>query len=154
MPTSIHQRVRDAQAGSHPHAICRLKSGWVFARDIQPVAGYCLLLSDPVVSSLNDLSESDRAQYCLDMTRVGDALLKVMGAHRINYETWCNVDPALHTHIVPRYQSEPETLRKQPVCMAYDLGKARPFDPIQCPQDAEFIRKMREALAPFLKDIE
>lgn len=49
------------------------------------------------------------------MSMIGDALLEVTGAYRINNEILGNTDPALHTHIFPRYLSEPEELRKGPV---------------------------------------
>ncbi len=42
------------------------------------------------------------------MSRVGDALLKVTDACRINYAILGNSNPILHAHIVPRYSSEPE----------------------------------------------
>jgi diadenosine tetraphosphate (Ap4A) HIT family hydrolase len=46
------------------------------------------------------------------MAMVGDALLEVTGAYRINYAIAGNTDPFLHAHIVPRYLTEPEVLRK------------------------------------------
>ena len=144
--TIIHRRVAMADAGTHPSAIIRLKSGWVVAADSQPVSGYCLLLSNPVVANLNALSETGRSQYCLDMIRVGDALLATMGAAKINYETWGNLDPALHTHIVPRYADEPEAKRTLPVVLGYDPKLSRPFDSAR---DKEFIEKVREFLRPF-----
>ena len=86
------------------------------------------------------------SQYCLDMIRVGDALLAVMGAARINYETWGNVDPALHTHIVPRYLSEPEEKRVLQVCRAYDPKLSRSFDAVK---DKKFIEQVRDFLRKF-----
>ena len=46
------------------------------------------------------------------MSTIGDALLEVTDAFRINYAIMGNSDPALHAHIVPRYMSEPEHIRK------------------------------------------
>lgn len=109
----------------------------------QPLPGYCLLLADPVVESLNSLDESGRAIYCRDMARIGDALLEATDAVRINYETWGNSEPALHTHIVPRYLSEPEDRRRRPACMGYDWPTARRFDPNL---DAPLIARMRALL--------
>lgn len=144
--TVIHKRVALANEGKHPSAIIKLKSGWVVMADTQPVVGYCLLLSDPVVAHLNVMSEVLRTQYLLDTTRVGDALLEIMKATRINYETWGNLDPALHTHIVPRYSSEPEDKRTLPVCKGYDPKQARNFDP---EKDKLFIERMRDFLRKF-----
>ena len=143
---TIAERVRLAGEGRNPNMIARLKSGWVVACDVQPLDGYCLLLADPVVKDLNSLDEGARAQYCLDMIRVGDAIMKCTDAYRINYETWGNLDPSLHTHIVPRYRSEIEEKRVSPACKAYDFSAARNFDLVK---DFKFVKLMRAELAPF-----
>jgi diadenosine tetraphosphate (Ap4A) HIT family hydrolase len=67
------------------------------------------------VADLNNLKAKARAQYLHDMAVVGDALLEVTDAYRINYEIECNTVPGLHAHIFPRYMSEPEHWRKVPV---------------------------------------
>jgi len=36
-----------------------MEAGWLVVGDVQPRPGYCLLLADPVVISLNDLPEDD-----------------------------------------------------------------------------------------------
>jgi diadenosine tetraphosphate (Ap4A) HIT family hydrolase len=115
MKTLIHQRVEAARAGTNPTVICRVPSGWVVLGDKQPVRGYSLLLHDPVVPDLNSLAEKERQRFLLDMAIIGDALLEVTDAYRINYEILGNTDPALHAHVFPRYMSEPEKLRKIPV---------------------------------------
>lgn len=144
MPTGIHRKIRLAEAKELPNAIIKLKSGWVIAGDVQPLKGYCILMCDPVASDLNALNEQQRARYALDMSYVGDALLKVMGAYRINYETWGNLDPALHTHIVPRYMNEPDGLRVQTPRQAYDWPSGRPFN---ADTDGEWMSKVREFLS-------
>ncbi len=83
-----------------------MKSGWLVAGDVQPLPGYCLLLADPVVPSINDLDEAGRINYLLDTIRAGDAILACTTAARVNYETWGNSEHALHTHITPRYPQE------------------------------------------------
>jgi diadenosine tetraphosphate (Ap4A) HIT family hydrolase len=61
------------------------------------------------------------------MSRLGDALLKVTGAARINYAIFGNQEPALHAHVIPRYADEPEALRAaQP--WAYDWSRAPVFE--------------------------
>ncbi len=98
-------------------------SGWVLFGQQQFVKGYVLLLPDPVVPSLNALGQKERTQFLLDMSRVGDALLKVTGSARINYAIFGNVEPALHAHVIPRYTDEPEEMRTaQP--WAYDWNAA------------------------------
>jgi diadenosine tetraphosphate (Ap4A) HIT family hydrolase len=109
--TSIHalvDRCRDAQL---PAAIVKLPSGWVIMGERQVLPGYCLLLPDPVVPHLNALDADARAQFLFDMALVGDVLLLITAAARINYAIYGNVDPALHAHIFPRDSAEPEHTR-------------------------------------------
>jgi diadenosine tetraphosphate (Ap4A) HIT family hydrolase len=125
--TAIHRQVTAARDGSDVHVIARLFSGWAVFGERQFVRGYALLLPDPVVPSLNALGTQERTQFLVDMTRIGDALLKVAGAVRINYAIFGNQEPALHAHIIPRYEDEPEAMRiQQP--WAYDWSAAPAFD--------------------------
>lgn len=151
MQTLIHQRVELAKLGKNPYVIGKLKSGWAVVGDVQPLEGYCLLLSDPVISDLNSLNEAERIDYCLDMIRIGDALLKVTNSYRINYETWGNTEPALHTHIMPRYSNELDEKRGRPAMLNYSWKEARRFNPTH---EASFIKKMQECLVPYLVSVE
>jgi diadenosine tetraphosphate (Ap4A) HIT family hydrolase len=128
MTTIIHQRVELAQKGQNPTVICKMESGWAVFGDVQILNGYCLLLADPVPPSLNDMPIPEREKFLRDMSIIGDALLEVTGAARINYEILGNSDKALHAHIIPRYDAEPEELRKGPVWF-YDWSKAPKFEP-------------------------
>jgi len=129
MSTLIHKRVELAREGKNPTAMCRMDSGWAVLSDVQLMRGYCILLSDPVVPSLNDMPLAERVTFLRDMTIIGDAILEVTGAARINYEILGNSEKALHAHIVPRYEAEPEEFRKGPVWF-YDMSKAPRFDPV------------------------
>lgn len=112
MSTLIHQRVELARQGQNPTVIRRLPSGWVVLGDNQALPGYTLLLSDPVVSDLNELPLDTRAAFLRDMSLVGDALLQATGAYLINYSILGNLDHALHVHIHPRYRHEPDDKRR------------------------------------------
>src|SRR3979490_905821 len=94
-PTVIHRMVERCRAGAYPPAVARLRSGWVVIGARQVLSGYCLLLPDPVVPHLNALPPELRAQFLSDMAMVGDALLAVTAALRINYAIFGNVDPPL-----------------------------------------------------------
>ena len=111
-----------------PSPSCR--SGWVVMGERQVLAGYCLLLPDPVVPHLNALEGGARTQFLVDMALVGDVLLAVTGAVRINYAIYGNVDPALHAHLFPRSGDEPETTRTvQPLALDWN---AAPRIPRRC----------------------
>jgi len=127
LPTSIHRRVSDARAGRDPTVLGRCASGWAVFGHQQFVPGYLLLLPDPVVPDLNALTPENRTQFLLDMSRLGDALLRVSSPVRINYAIFGNVDPALHAHVIPRYRTEPEAMQTQQP-WAYDWSAAPVFD--------------------------
>ena len=144
MKTLIHERVELAQAGTNPTVICRMPSGWVVLGDSQFLPGYCLLLPDPVVPDLNALDAEARRQYLYDMTVIGDALLEVTDAYRINYGILGNTDPALHTHIFARYQSEPDEHRRGVVHhYPSERRSAHLFDP---QRDQKLIQQLAEAI--------
>jgi len=143
MSNLISERVAMARVGTNPYVISKLPSGWLVIGDVQPLPGYCVFLADPVVPSINDLSEADRVQYSLDVLRAGDALLAVTNAYRINYETLGNTEQALHTHIIPRYLDEPDDKRKMPAMMMYSWADAEPFS---AELHGEMVERMRNWL--------
>jgi diadenosine tetraphosphate (Ap4A) HIT family hydrolase len=141
--TLIHRRVAALQAGQDPAFVGRMKSGWVILGDPQVIEGYCLLLPDPVVPHLNALDGSDRLQFLADMAQVGDVLLAELGARRINYAIFGNVEPALHAHVFPRRADEaPECVTAQP--WALDWAGAPAFNP---GTSLSLLMRLREAFA-------
>ena len=142
--TAIHRDVAAARAGREPRVLARLASGWAVFGAQQFVRGYLLLLPDPVVPQLNSLEGVARVQFLADMARLGDALLAVTAAARINYAIFGNVEPALHAHVIPRYADEPAGLRTaQP--WAYDWAQAAPFDAAAL---VDLATALRQALEP------
>jgi diadenosine tetraphosphate (Ap4A) HIT family hydrolase len=124
---TIEERVAAARRGENPAVIARVPSGWLVAGDSQMVRGYCVLLADPVVENLNSLVGEVRTQFLHDMAWIGDCLLEVTEAARINYEMLGNLDRALHCHLFPRYDDEDEAMRTKPIWF-YDWEAARPLD--------------------------
>jgi diadenosine tetraphosphate (Ap4A) HIT family hydrolase len=139
-PTAIHQQVLAAREGKDPRVVARLFCGWVVFGERQFVRGYVLLLPDPVVPTLNALGARERGQFLLDMARLGDALLKVTNALRINYAILGNLEPALHAHVMPRYAEEPEALRTAHP-WAYDWQAAPLFDRVEYAALSEALRR-------------
>ena len=127
MRTVIHQQVEAARRGQFERVVARMRSGWAVLGEKQIVPGYCLLLPDPVVADLNALAGDARRQFLDDMARLGDAVLAVTAAERINYEILGNLEPALHAHVIPRYGWEAPERRRVPVFM-HDWAEAPPFN--------------------------
>ncbi len=109
---SILEQVEAARLGREPALICQVRSGWVVLCKMQFLRGYCILMPDPLVKSINALDAQRRSEFMHDMTIVGDALQEVTGSYRVNYAIMGNSDQVLHAHIVPRYLDEPDLLRQ------------------------------------------
>lgn len=147
-PTLIHRRVEEARDGRNPRVIARVPSGWVVLGDVQFLRGYSLLLPDPVVSDLNALSLEARAEFHRDLALIGDSLIAVTGAARVNYEILGNLEPALHAHLFPRFpDDEPEHLKTRPAWF-YDWSVGPAFDR---ERDQPLMRKIGEDLAKRLR---
>jgi diadenosine tetraphosphate (Ap4A) HIT family hydrolase len=127
MSTAIHRCVEACRAGREPAVIARMRSGWAVMGQRQVLAGYCLLLPDPVVPHLNVLTAAERDGFLADLGRLGDAVLAATGALRINYAIFGNLEPALHAHVHPRYVDEPAALRTNNP-WAYDWSHAPVFE--------------------------
>ena len=143
MANLIEERVELARRGQNPYVILRMESGWLVIGDVQPLLGYCVLLADPLVESINALERSRRIQYSPDVIAAGDAILASTDAYRINYETLCNSEPTLHTHIIPRYRTEPDEKRGRVAWGVYDWATSRRFDPAQ---DRVLVERIRDRL--------
>jgi diadenosine tetraphosphate (Ap4A) HIT family hydrolase len=141
MSTAIHRRVEACRAGMDPTCIARLASGWAVMGDPQVLPCYCLLLPDPVVPHLNAMPADAQAVFLADMARLGQAVLAVTGALRINYAMFGNLEPALHAHVFPRFDSEPEGLRAAHP-WAYDWTRARAFDAVRDGAQLEALRRL------------
>jgi diadenosine tetraphosphate (Ap4A) HIT family hydrolase len=126
MPTAIHRLVAAARAGDES-VIARMPSGWAVMGQRQVLRGYCLLLPDPIVSDLNAFAPEARDRFMCDLGRLGDAVIRVTQALRINYAIFGNLEPALHAHVHPRYADEPLAFRTQNP-WSYDWSLAPAFD--------------------------
>jgi len=90
----------------------------------EPIRGCCMLLPHRIVASPNELTPAERARFFGDLVLLGDAILEVTGAERINYLVLCNQVPELHGHCVPRFASEDPELRLRGPFEAYDFAAA------------------------------
>lgn len=127
MTTAIHRLVETCRRGQDPTVVARLRSGWAVLGQKQVLSGYCLLLPDPVVPHLNALERAERDLFLSELGLLGEAVLAVTGALRINYAIFGNVEPALHAHVHPRYVDEPVDMRASNP-WGYDWQRAPAFD--------------------------
>lgn len=108
------ERLEALNEGRNPALIGKMKSGFAVLGDTQFLRGYSLLLAFPQVEQLLDLEEEHRLQFLKDMADLGEAVKAATGCRRINFSIYGNLDPFLHAHVWPRYDSEPDALRTIP----------------------------------------
>jgi diadenosine tetraphosphate (Ap4A) HIT family hydrolase len=110
-----------ARRGEHPLMLATMRSGWAVMGDTQFLPGYALLLSNvDGAGHLTDLPRAVRADFLLDMSLLGEAVMTVCNGldpslRRLNYEILGNREPKLHAHVFPRYGWEDEELLSGPV---------------------------------------
>lgn len=107
-------RIGSCERGENPTLMVKMKSGFAVMADNQFLPGYCIFLRYPQVASLEELTLEERAQYFIDTTLVGDAIIKVCRPRKVNYSTLMNQDSYLHTHIEARYDWESEEYKRRP----------------------------------------
>ncbi|HGO3344859.1 TPA: HIT family protein [Staphylococcus aureus] len=97
-------RIKSAKNDTIRMVIKELKGSYVVFGDVQFLPGYCVLLPKREVRLLNDLTLEERQNYLLDMSFVGDAMMKALKPTRVNYEILGNKDYFLHAHLFQRYE--------------------------------------------------
>jgi diadenosine tetraphosphate (Ap4A) HIT family hydrolase len=92
-----------------------MRSGIAVIGDTQFLPGYSLLLHEPRVGRLEDLSLSEREIFLKEMAMLGEAVHIACSPRRVNYSIYGNTDAFLHAHVFPRYDWEPAERVTRPV---------------------------------------
>jgi diadenosine tetraphosphate (Ap4A) HIT family hydrolase len=142
--TIIHERIELARKGRNQTVISKMQSGWVVLGDNQIIPGYCILLHDPIVESLNSINIIQRLKFLEDMSIIGDSIIEVLNPTVINYSILGNTDRALHAHIHPRYDWEEEENRKNPPFIYH--WKKIPVKEFDYDHDKEMMDKIKKAI--------
>jgi diadenosine tetraphosphate (Ap4A) HIT family hydrolase len=72
------------------------------------IKGYCLVVWRlGHVAEPTDLEPGAAGAYWGEVLRTGRAVIDAFAPVKVNYFTLGNTVPHLHTHVVPRYQSDP-----------------------------------------------
>lgn len=108
-------RIASAHRGENPMVIAKMRRGFAVIGDTQFLPGYCVLLPLRPFGSIEELDFKQRSEYLLDMSLIGEAILKVCNPRRVNYSIYGNTDAYLHAHVFPRYNWEPEERIPYPV---------------------------------------
>ena len=112
-------------------------SALLVSRDIQ--RGYVIVSCRRHVVEPFELPDAEAAAYRADILRVGRALHEHYGPKKLNYETWGNGQPHLHTHIVPRYEVDPHPGGGFPF---WEVRDPPPIPQEQLASDADALRAL------------
>lgn len=118
-------RIASARAGTNPTVLARLPGSFAVIGDTQFLPGYgVLLVDDPGVDRLTDLTKARRLTFLDSMDTFGEAIETACraldaGFRRMNYEILGNTDAYLHAHLFPRYEWEERDHVGRPVWL-YD----------------------------------
>lgn len=146
---SFDKNIDNIRSGKDPFMICRALSGWILFGPRQYIKGHCILVADPLVFSINDLDLKARGIFLQDMILLGDALMRVTDAYRMNYEILGNKDPVLHAHLFPRYENEPKIIQGEPVWRAKKSDWLKYGRDIK--KDADFMRDIKREFQDLYK---
>lgn len=104
-----------------PNFVYEFKNSYVELGNNQYFEGYCILFAKERFEHLSDMPFGLRSEYLNEMAILGEVMLEVLGAIRINYNILGNTLHLVHAHLFPRYEWEDETLRKT-VVWKYDAN--------------------------------
>lgn len=92
--------------GAQPGVAAELSVSWATVSEDVGVRGYCCLVLKRHCVELHELSPTEGAAFMDDIRRVADAVQRLTGCIKLNYEIYGNVVPHVHVHIVPRHPGD------------------------------------------------
>jgi diadenosine tetraphosphate (Ap4A) HIT family hydrolase len=90
----------------------------------QAFRGRCLVTLREHYTELFQLTPAMRTALMEDVTRLAEALFRVLNPVKINYELLGNLVPHIHWHIIPRFREDGSYPR--PIWVADQAPKASP----------------------------
>lgn len=96
------------EINEYHYFICKLSVSSLYLARNQAYRGTCAIVFDPThVTRLGELSLDMMRSYSADIWIAERAVALALSPDHINVETLGNAMPHLHTHIIPRYRSDP-----------------------------------------------
>lgn len=110
----------------------------------QTYRGHCQLVFDPRHAvGLENLTDAEYRAFAEDTRRASLAIVEAVRPDLMNYATLGNVMPHLHTHLVPRYRTDPRWGAPIYTSKLADMPVTRLADPDR----SALLTRLRSALA-------
>lgn len=87
--------------------VAELNATYLTSSPNSPMRGYCCLVLKRHAVELYELTGDEACALMRDLQRVSEAVQKITGAVKMNYEIHGNTIPHLHVHLFPRYKGDP-----------------------------------------------
>jgi diadenosine tetraphosphate (Ap4A) HIT family hydrolase len=107
---SICQRVSLWRSGDNPYFIHEFENSILIVGDHQFHRGYSLLLLKDHVRELHELEPSVQTALFQELMTAAGAIVNTFKPWKMNYSCYGNVDPHIHWHLFPRYDSAADHL--------------------------------------------
>ena len=107
---SICRRLSLWREGRNAHFVHEFEQSIMVVGDHQFHRGYCLLLLKEHVRELHELEPAAYLALSGELMAAGRAVAETFRPWKMNYSCSGNLDPHIHWHLFPRYDSEPDHL--------------------------------------------
>lgn len=128
----ICERIAAIQAGTNPHLVAELDTGYVVLGDFQFFRGYTLFLGKRHVSELHELPLQEKERFLIEMSLVAESVYRCFRPRKLNYECLGNAEPHLHWHLFPRHEDDPS-----PGTSSWKVDRALRYSEAHRPTPAE-----------------
>lgn len=109
---TICRRVALWREGRNAYFVHEFEHSVLVVGDHQFHRGYCLLLLKEHVRELHELEPEVYLALSRELMVAGRAVVETFGPWKMNYSCYGNVDPHVHWHLFPRYESDPDHLNQ------------------------------------------
>lgn len=140
-PCGICALIERCRAGNFADFIAELPHSFVILGNAQFYRGYCLLLAKSHVNELHLMAPGEASGLFDEMLAVGHAITEVTRPLKLNYECLGNIEPHVHWHVFPRYESD--AMRGGPV---WSRAEAERMVGLEETDRRELIGSLRAAL--------
>jgi diadenosine tetraphosphate (Ap4A) HIT family hydrolase len=107
--------IERCRANGFADFIAELPQSFVILGDAQFYRGYCVLLAKRHVTEIHLMGRDEARSLFDEVVAVGRAIAAVTRPLKLNYECLGNIEPHVHWHVFPRYESD--EMRAAPVWM-------------------------------------
>jgi diadenosine tetraphosphate (Ap4A) HIT family hydrolase len=103
----ICERVALARDGRNPYFVAEMDHSYFVVGDHQFHIGYALVLLKDHFREPFDLAPDVQQEHFLEVMRAAKAIRETFYPSKLNFSCYGNVEPHVHWHIIPRYETDP-----------------------------------------------